>query len=262
METSNCLKLCVRLWKHKQDKIIVECQRSAGCCYLFQQTAKAILRAANAESCEPVTSLPLPKSVPAVPLDVWEQATIEDIALACESLRSKRLDAHIMALESLMQLSVAAKCRLICAKQVLSSECGSEILDILVGLIQCSNSKSEDKYLTDMEKDQAALMRRYALIVLGNCLGSIEQAGDLNHTVSNLPELTSELTIRALTNDVFQACSKPHEAAAACRLLRALAQTGCAAVSCDQLRSAARFAAETCRHAALEEESRKLINDL
>jgi hypothetical protein len=105
-------------------------------------------------------------------------------------------------------------------------------------------------------------MHRYALIILGNCLGSIEHAGDLTMTIQSLPELTSELTIRALTNDVAQAYSKPHEAAASCRCLRALAQTGCAAVACDTLRSATRFAAESCRHAALEEESRKLMNDL
>jgi hypothetical protein len=255
------LKLCVRLWKD-DDKITVECQRSAGCCFSFQQTAKTILRAANAESCEHVTPLPIPKSVPSIPVDIWEQATIEDIALACESLRSKRLDANVMALESLMQLSVAAKCCLFCAKQILSTDGASEILDILLDLIQCSGSKCEDELLTDMEKDQIALMHRYALIILGNCLGSIEHAGDLTMTIQSLPELTSELTIRALTNDVAQAYSKPHEAAASCRCLRALAQTGCAAVACDTLRSATRFAAESCRHAALEEESRKLMNDL
>jgi len=241
------VKFAIRLWK--AEKLIVECQRTAGCCFRYRQIAKCVLRAARGESGPVPQPLPLPKCLP--PMD-WEQCTAESLEIASNSLKGKCIDGHLVAVQSLAQLTECCMCRPFAAASILSPS--SDLLVVLLSLIQ---GKSNEM-LTDTEQEHCNCMRFYAIQVLANCLKLVGTG-----TVQALPELTSEATVFALVKDVSNASSKPHTAAAACRCLQALVKTESARKLVIEL-GAANFtaAAQQCRHAILEEESAKLLQEL
>ena len=275
-ETQQCLKFAVRLWSSsikECQQIVVEVQRTAGCCFLYQETAKAILRAAKNGSgsttgptfCSSRKSLPMPKCLPQIPDSVWEECTRDDLDNACSLLKpGNRLDAHMLAAESLVQLSEASKCRAFCAKAILSPKC--ELLSTLVSLVQCPRVKDhEGDKIFSMEETHFQLMHRHALSILANCLGVLQESGELTDFLADLPELTNISTIQALMNDLQLAQTQPHDAAAACRCLQALCRGS------DQCKNAlihmgakpmAMAAKHLCRHAVLESEASKLMQDL
>lgn len=245
-ETSCCVKFVIRLWQ--AEKLIVEVQRTSGCCCRYQQIAKAVLRATRGVSAPAPKQLPMPKCVP--PNVDWEQCTIEGLEIAQNSLKGSSIDAHLLALQSLAQLTESCKCRTFAAKSILSSS--SEILPIVLSLIQ----EKPNNMLTDMEQEHCDHMHFQALLVLANCLKNTE-------VVPDLTELTSQATIVALVNDVSNASSKPHTAAAACRCLQALIKTeACRKLVVELGAHSFTAAANQCRHAVLEEESAKLLEEL
>jgi hypothetical protein len=189
----------------------------------------------------------MPKCLPAAD---WELCTAESLEIACNSLKGKCIDGHLVALQSLAQLTECCKCRAFAAARIVSSS--SEPLVIVLSLIQ-GNS---DEMLTDMEQEHCDRMRFYALQILANCLKIVG-------TVPDLPELTSEATVFALVKDVSNASSKPHTAAAACRCLQALVKTESSRkLICELGAASFTAAAQQCRHAILEEESAKLLQEL
>lgn len=266
-ETSHCLKFAIRLWKVR-GTICVEVQRTSGCCFLYQQTAKAVIRAAVSSTAVaiPKMSLPMPRTVPHISDVMWEQCTSDDLENVCSSLHEdNRMDAHVMAAEALVQLSEASQCRIFCANKILSSNC--ELLSTLLMLVQCSQTKEKEikrEAHFKMEETHFALMHRHALTVLANCLSAIHESGELENRLKDLSELTSASTVKALVKDVSLAHKNPHEATTACRCLHALCSHSeeCKAmVICEGGMSAASVAKQ-CRHALLESEATKLLQEL
>ena len=261
---------------------MVEVQRTAGCCFLYQETAKAVLRAAKnigtvGGSCRSPAfgsrrSLPMPMCVPQIPDSVWEECTQDDLDNACALFKpGNRLDAHMLAAESLVQLSEASKCRKFCAKKILTPT--SEILSALVSLVQCSQFDDKEAEVagkrvdegSTMEAEHFQLMHRHALTVLANCLGVMQEQGELCACLADLPELTSDMTVQALVDDLGTASTQPHAAAAACRCLHALC---CGSGDCKNAlvrlggKPVAKAALQHCQHAMLESEASKLMQDL
>lgn len=266
-ETSRCLKFAVRLWEAK-DQVVVEVQRTSGCCFLYQQTAKAVLCAAKYGSAHSkAPPLTIPRCVPQIPEAAWEECTADELEIACASLKKgNRMDAHLLAIESLVQLTEATKCRAFCAKNILSA--GSELLSTVLSLIQSSRvedrNSEDDEFFTDMEEEHLKIMHRHSLTILANCLQVTQQSGELTAAVQNLPELTCESTLTALVKDMSTASIKPHDAAAACRCLQALCKSEAAKQRVLQLGGAGHVsaAAHHCRHAHLEEECSILLGEL
>jgi hypothetical protein len=239
----------------------VEIQRSSGCSFLYQQIAKKILEAAD-----PSRSVakqggfrappPLPRSLPPIPDAEWEANTCEGIEHATNAFRSnggKRLDAHLLAIESLVHLSEGCKCKRACAEAVLRAD--GPILPHVVSLIQFT-PEGLNSYTDETE----ALMHRHAVNLLANCLETIQSVtGDIAATLEKLPELTSDDMLHALLREMD--VDRPHDAAAACRCLTALLAGRSADLKDRALRMGARDAATAvsrCRHALLEMESAKL----
>ena len=210
----------------------------------------------------------MPKCVPQLPPSAWEECTKEDLEYACATFqKGNRLDAHMLAAESLVQLSEAAKCKVFCAKTILNPN--SELLSTLLSLIQSSRMSEKvrafgDDEVSDMEQEHFRLMHRHALVVLANCLDAVRESGELQARLADLPELSSDNTVNALVGDLSCAKAKPHDAAAACRCLRAL----CSLDECKNklvrmggkpVLSAAKHQSS---HALLEAEASKLMQDL
>jgi len=277
-ETQHGLKFAVRIWKSKDGQVVAETQRTAGCCFLYQQTAKAILRAAKyGPSSSGDSSIPslaarkclsVPKCVPQLPASAWEECTKEDLDNACASFQQgNRLDAHMLAAESLVLLSEASKCKVFCAKKILNPN--SELLSTLLSLIQCSRMSekalAEEDEASSMEQEHFRLMHRHALVVLANCLSAVQESGELQACLANLPDLTSDNTIKALVDDLSWAKTKPHESVAACRCLQALCSSSdecknkLVRMGGKPMLSAAK---QQCSHALLEAEASKLMQDL
>lgn len=198
------------------------------------------------------TPPPLPRSLPPIPDAEWETNTCEGVKDAADSLASSnRLDAHLLAMENLVHLSEACKCKRVCADAVLKVE--GPILSKVLALIQRS-TKDHVAFADETE----TLMQRHALNLLANCLETLLATEDLVATLKQLPELTSDDTLIALLRGLD--ADRPHDAAASCRCLNVLL-AGCPDLKARALRQGAYDAAETvsrCRHAILETECAKL----
>lgn len=254
-ETSHCLKFSVILFQER-DQLIMEVQKSSGCCFLFNQAVKKLFSAAKSGASEPskTVGLPMPRSVPAIPDSAWEECTEESLDICRSQLKERRVDAHLLAVESLAQISdKSSKCRSFCAKHVMKPS--SELLHAVLSLIQVSRLDTEDSFASELEQQQFAMMHRHAVEILNNCLEVVPSA------VSTLPELTCPATLNALLLDVQSAKNKPHEAAAACKCLTLLSKN-CKTILMEQDVPSLLHAAVQCRHATLEEECTKLMNTL
>lgn len=264
-ETRDCFTFSVRLWE-VDEQVVVEIQRSSGCSFSYHQTAKAILRAAKFGS-SPMKAPPLsiPRCVPQLPGVEWDSCTAEGLEIVGKSLKQgSRLDAQLLAMESLVQLTEASKCRAFCAKSILSSD--SELLSSILSLIKTSRMKEaeDNEFSTEITEEHLKKMHHHALTILANCLQCGQQSCELSVAVQGLPELTCDAILNALVRDLAAASSKPHDATDACRCLQAL----CGACADTKERvlqlGAAGFVSDAkhFRHALLEKECAILMREL
>lgn len=245
---------------------MAEMQRSAGCGFLFHQTCKAVLRAAKTGVVKSPPSLPtaIPQCVPKPSVEEMNSCTNESLEIACELMKGCRMDAHLLAAESLTQLTKATKCRSLCANFIVSSD----MLETLLSLVECSRmdrkALAEDSAITDMEEEHFAMMHRHALTILANCLDALEHSDELKATLMKTPDLVCDSLLSALVMEVASSTKKPHEAAQACKCLQKL---------CEQSDAAKRRVAELgalmhleraqqCRHSLLQEASSQLLGQL
>jgi hypothetical protein len=225
---SNCLKFYVRLWS-VTDSIVVEVQRYAGCSIEFQCVVKDILQTAKLGKtiASPTSrSFSLPPSLPKLPVNFWEESTIEALDIAITNVKdSDRIDSHSLAMESLEQLSSTENCRCICAKAILSAD--SKLLPIILSVIHRThfpNHNLSEECVGGLD-DCYRLMRRGAVNALANCLESLQTASKMDDCMKEcLTQLSSVTTISALVHDVANAETNPHDAAASCRCLHLLCQ--------------------------------------
>lgn len=216
-------------------KIIVEVQRMSGCCYLYCQAAKSVLRAAKGLSAAKSGGLasrrplPLPKCVPRQQRSLRdiESCTDDGLSIACSLLKSDRLDCRLMGLESLAQLTSDGDIpsqQQRAAKSILKG--GGDFRDTLVSLVSCCDSAAPGiMSASPIEVQHNAVMRRCALTVLANCLSAVEREEE-----SPSGEFgADDSLVGALVGDVSRCADRPHEACQAVRVLTALAGT-CPAV--------------------------------
>ena len=276
-ETHGAITFTTRLFQGDNNKIVVELQRQAGCCYLFQQTAKCLLRAAKGmppvasqKSSVQQRSLAIPPSMPKSS-DEEERLCLEQgLELAAGLLKKDRLDAHTLAMESLTHLSRSSKCQCLIAKAILNGP----LLQTLVSLIEswrlCDDSVDEEK--GELEEQHCASMHRLAMVIMANCLDTLEAEGELGSFMNTLQQVREQLCspslLVALVDELRRANQRPHDACQAARCLQPLLRhcpQECKPrlVECDGLAATAiALDAGTSCHANLEQECHRLTAQL
>ena len=233
----------------------VEVQRTKGCSFLFQQTVRRVLHAAEtgSELSQP-KSLPAFRSVPAIPQPEWEKSTVDGVSMVSESLQNQnKVDTQMLAIESLLELSKSTNCKEFCSRVVFAED--SMIVDSLVSLIVHSKIFPGAE---DIANDGG--LRRNAVNILANCLEE-SSSDEMTAILARHPSLTSPEVLHALMRDLGCAATKPHCAAAACRCLSQLSAADENSRSLLQpVRSV--LNKEECHHEVLRVESNKLLQAL
>ena len=252
----------MRLWK-RDNETVVEVQRTSGCSFLFHQTAKAVLRAAkglSAVSTKP--RLAIPDCIPKETEQERKDCLAEGLDIAASLLREDAIDAHVMAIESLVHLTRVCKCHGYAAQKILSN---ADLLSTLLSLIETSSmsGNSSQTSLSEVEEEHISLMRRHALNVLSTSLCSLKQHGKLQEILHEQETLLSDSLVAALVDFVSNADEQPHEACQAIRCLQTLteASSSCRRRALEMGVDAAVSHAQQeglCRHAQLEDCSHKL----
>jgi hypothetical protein len=218
-ETAQGVQFALRLWRGScEGTMIVEMQRCAGCGFLYCQAAKTILRAAK--------GLPPSKKAAVRRMPCVEESKEQIEATLCEGLetctnlltKESRRDAHLLALESLAGLSQASENREFCAQSILRS---AGVVSVLVSLIE--SYRAHGHPTNDIERQHLAMMYRYSLIVLGNCLETLScEDKVLADLLREYPQLSEAPMLAGLMQQVSQARQQPYEACAALKCLQGL----------------------------------------
>jgi len=251
---------------------VVEVQRGAGCCFLFCQTCKAILRAAKGDTAAATTvrCFTIPDCVPQLSLEEEKQLIQDDLEIAADLLlTNNKHDAHLLGIQSLAHLSKVTKCRAFAAQCIL----GGDFLPTLLSLVEsyrmdrnCNNDNTTET-LSVMEEEHFFFMHRHALAVLSNCLTALEASGELQHVLEQNEELCSVALLTSLVNEMAHASERPHEACYAVQCINsmvrsstAVKQAACELGAIQALDSAYREG--VCRHANLATFASKLQSDI
>lgn len=248
--------------------MIVECQRCVGCGYYFCQVAKKILKAAKTgviKKASPPGELEVPSSVRnAAPIecnDVNKQVT-DSMVLVSEMIKVDRMDAELLALESLRHLTSSSSTKAISANLIMSGD----VFDAIFSLIVCSRLSRADAgdNLSAYEEEHFSCMHRFAMQILANCLVSLDETNELVNVLTKRPELVSSELLNMFVVTVAGSVSKPHEAVDACKCLQKLCQASEIAKKNVLVFSKMMNLenASSCRNALLKEESMKLMGEL
>ena len=208
-ETREHVKFIIRIFT-ADDRVVVEIQRLSGCCYIFHQAAKNLLKAALGQEAVPCMELTIP---PVIMSESEErEATKEALDIAWTMLQSCRFDCRLLAMESLASLT---KTNSAAAKAVVNGPLLTNLLHWIVF------DGVEDQFVD--RQDYSTKMHRYALVVLANCLTSL--------TLYDIPPVSDEC-LNSLIKEVREADFRPHNACEAAKSLKAL-------VRCDDVRTRA-----------------------
>lgn len=264
-ETSDSIVFSVRLFS-STGKIVVEVQRLDGCCYSFYQTAKMVLRASKGakKSAGPQRKFTLPSCIPKTSEEDEKKSLVEGLEIASNLLNSESIDSRVMGFQSLDSLSKCTKCDAYVVREILSGP----IVSQLVNEVTCFRSSPENgEFRSAIETKNCVIMRRLAISIIANCMGSLESCGKLGCVVEHQENLCVESLCSSLTDDLRSCDVRPHEACEAARclqqLMRASPEVKSALMRCDAF-DAATIAHETgaSRHALLEQESQRLRTEL
>jgi hypothetical protein len=263
-ETPEHVRLCIRLFLD-EEQVVVEVQRRSGCCFLFHQAAKSILCAAKGMKPQRLPTFKIPECVKAKVNFSFEDSTEEAVQIASGLLKKDRYDAHLLGMESLVQLTKGAT-----STKAAHALFHGQVLDNILSLIQSWRMHHEDMdvcVVSDTEKDYFAMMHRYALTVLANCLNALEQASELEQLLGTQYRLVADELLSVLIDELKNAEQRPHDAWQACRclktLLRSSKDTKMRAVGLGAPKAATSALNEgACTHLHLEEECRKLQVEL
>ena len=254
-ETKENIRFTIRLWRKNNQQIIVESQKIDGCCFLFCQAAKAVLRAAKGQAAPPKRKFALPSCVPRESEDSQKSCIQGALEVASNMLKMDRMDSHMMAIDTLLHISKASQKPAYAARCILTND---EFRSTLLSLIECrrlDRSQAETP-LGEVEEQHMAILHRNALSIVANCFAALQQSSELADVLAH-EEFSSTDFLAALLQDVSECNKRPHDACEALRCLRPLV---CASVAVrrkvlelgaqDAVESAAQEGA--CRHALLE----------
>ena len=177
-----------------------------------------------------------PKESEQAPSSEEEQAdsvdadTREGLSIATELLAQEQDDARLLALESLEQLSRATTQKCWVAKSILTNEIGRSLVELVETRAppprhEWSRETVGDSPVQRMQDEFLTRKRRFALMVLSNCVQALEQSGELASLLLGEEGSlwTSPSVVMALVQEVSAASERPHEACQATHCLRALA---------------------------------------
>jgi len=260
-ETRENVKFVVRLWKKNSQQVIVESQKLDGCCFLYCQAAKAVLRAAKGQPAAPKRTFALPACVPRETDDAQKSCVQSGLEMASTMIKSDRLDSHVMAIDTLLHISKVTEKPAFAAHCIL---CG-EFRSTLFSLIECfrmDRSQAESP-LGEVEQQHVAIMHRNALTIIANCLEALQTSRELVQVIAEQEGLESSDFLAALIEDVAACQQRPHDACEATRCLRPLMNAS-GSIRRKVLELGAADAVEAaaqegcCRHALLENACTKL----
>jgi len=256
-ETSDCVSFSVRLWSEHDSRIIVEVQRISGCGFVYQQTARNILRACKGEPTLEGNDtadhlFKLPSCLPQETAEAREKCIQHGLDVARSLLNEDKMDTQLMALESLVMISGSCPAaRVMAAKRIVSDE--YPFLAELKSLIETGRLVPDQRDVrpaSDMEVEHLATLRRHALHVLANCIAALDEAGELDRKDNPYGTfLSSDRLVAALVQVVANCESCPHNASLALRSLRSLCR--CNADSCAKVHLALRERGEVLTAAQL-----------
>jgi len=214
-ETHDGVTFTTRLFSDG-NKVVVELQRQAGCSFMFNQTAKTVLRAAKGLGQTKRKPMPVVPSVPKCAIEEEKECLESGLEQAADLLKKDRLDAHLLAMESLSQLSQSTKCNCLVAKTIL---CGP-LMENITSLIECWSVCSNEEEKGEAEEHHCATMHRRAIAVLANCLNTLEAEGELEAVLKQQTEQVCSLSVViALVDELRRAEERPHDAFEAARCL-------------------------------------------
>lgn len=205
----------------------------------------------------------IPECVLKAEAEVTQQdPTEEAIAIASGLLKKDRYDAHLLGMESLVQLTKATSTS---TKAALALFHGN-VLDTILSLIQSwrmSQEQEDQQVIDEMEEDYLAMMHRNALTVLANCLNALEQTGELTQVIGCQERLVADELLSVLIDELGSAEQRPHDACQACKclktLLRSSKDTKIRALELGAPKAATSALNEgVCTHLHLEDEARTL----
>lgn len=264
VETKDCTKLAISLFGHN-DMVVVEVRRQGGCSIHFRDTAKAILRSSKGLGKQqpslstrkfpmPAT-LPMPAMLPRRSREAQHESIRDDFQIAYSMLRSKKTDAHLLALESIGKMTSFSEAN-VAAKLVLSN------FDCLKQLLFLLDLYTEDRPSSGM----GSRCHRKILEVLANSCEAIS-ASDLAGILStNEHDLKTRSFLSFLLSSLREASIRPHDAFQAARCMRCLliskeVESSLVEMSAIDAISSARNVGLN-SHQALEQESYKLMGQL
>lgn len=261
-ETNEHVQFLVYLW-HYENQVVVEAQRMSGCSYGYSRTAKAVLRAAKGMEAaqRKIPMFAIPSCVPRISMEESKSHIESALEIASDLLKKDRMDAHLLAMESLGHLTRSNVNAEFTAHCVLEN---AELLSTLLGLIQSFRvTRTAAESLSSMELEHLVMMHRYALTILANCVAALQTSGKLVHVLVQQPELTDVNLISSLLHEVKRANLRPHDACEAMKCLQCLVLCSSSAKESLLQLSASHIvlsahALGSCSHAVLHAEADKL----
>ncbi|GAX12916.1 hypothetical protein FisN_32Lh062 [Fistulifera solaris] len=240
-ESVDHVEFVMRFFQTDDDCLIVEAQRCCGCSFSFHQLAKCVLRSAKGlPSTSAARPLPLPKCLPPVSEEEQQSCINEGIEIAISLMKQGSLDAQLMALESLSQMSHGSPAA---AAMIFKN---TELFDFILSFAQLPTNNDYE-----MERSNECQMHRAAMKVIANCLESVHS----NLEVKCRDALLNDALLASLLSEVSVGHEKPHEACQAIRVLQVLAQVSAETKQRIQVHLPV---AEDYRHARLGELAQQL----
>lgn len=296
-ETSDLTKFYVRLFgcggeEEDDGAVLVEVQRRCGSCPTFHDAARIVLAAARGLPTDGRTDNNMtsskPRSLPAsltdragefgctskrccsknniedAEDDIEQNMVLADLECVNCLLHKERLDAHLLALESLRFLtdaqSTGVDTAIAAAKAIISDDAAAEIRDAVLSLVvhgSLDTNESQSPHDCDIDVNFSHALREHALAVLANSIGQLAKRGSKDEPPVVLSESNELLGV--LAEDVANADKKPNDAYEASRCMNKLLEASDAAKLDAKAQGVltlitAMQRSGVCRHAKMERE--------
>jgi hypothetical protein len=249
-ETQEGVKFAVRLFSD-QGKVIVEMQRRGGCSFSFRDTSRLVLRSAQGlpPAVAPKRKFTVPPSLPQRSRDVQESCVRDDFELVLSMLRSERLDAQMLALDILEQITKTCGTAEVAAKLVLGCECLHHLMVLLEENVGETVSAGSRKIFA----------------ILANACSALDNS-DLLEIISSREYLKTASFLSHLLSSLGEASDRAHNAYQAAKCLQALlvskeVENAIVQMSCMEIVETACRVGSISHH-ALHQESQMLLSRL
>ena len=132
------------------------------------------------------------------------------------------MDAQLLAMQSLEQLTRSTSCKTFASKTIMSGP----FLKTLTNLVEATQKpQNEFESVPVIQERHEGMKHRLALSVLANCLTALDQSGDLVSVITGITDFPSETLAVSLLEDLRAADELPHESCQAARCIQYLAKS-------------------------------------